>query len=227
MRSHPNSMNRRLGLFVILVAGAACSQRAPWRVVGAAAPAAPAGERSAADSAPAAPLSKLPLARAARVDAAADATATAHLRSLLFPVGGVDSMRLDDSFDAPRDGGARKHNAIDIMAPRGTPVLAVSDGRVLRLAKTAKGGLSLYASDLEDKFVYYYAHFDRYHAKLYSGKPLLRGDTLGFVGTTGNAPKNLPHLHFQVMHMPADHKYWVGSPINPYPLLRQSASNER
>ena len=234
-------MIRRLGVFATLVVGAACSQRAPWHVVRASAPMAGSTEAAKSDTAaaaaPAAALTKLPLATVARAEPsgaavaiavvpAVDAMAVAHLRSLLFPVGGVNSMKLDDSFDAPRDGGARKHNAIDIMAPRGTPILAVSDGRILRLAKSAKGGLSLYASDLEDRFVYYYAHLDRYHSRVYSGKPLLRGDTLGFVGTTGNAPKNLPHLHFQVMHMPADHKFWVGSPINPYPLLRQSASGD-
>jgi peptidoglycan LD-endopeptidase LytH len=133
----------------------------------------------------------------------------------------MDSLRLDDSFDAPRDGGARVHNAIDIMAPRGSAVLAVQDGRILRMSKSAKGGITLYASDIEDRFVYYYAHLDRYHANLYNGKPLMRGDTLGFVGTTGNSPKNLPHLHFQVMHMPSDGKFWAGDPINPYPLLKQ------
>ena len=230
-------MTRRIGVLATFVIGAACSQRAPWQVVRASAPVgvgAEAGRTSAkADSAdPAVSLAKLSLATVARAEpsaaaAAADATAVAHLRSLLFPVGGADSMKLDDSFDAPRDGGARKHNAIDIMAPRGTPILAVSDGRILRLVKSAKGGLSLYASDLEDRFVYYYAHLDRYHPKVYSGKPLLRGDTLGFVGTTGNAPPNLPHLHFQVMRMPADGKYVNGAPINPYPLLRQSASSEK
>ena len=146
---------------------------------------------------------------------------------MLFPVGGYDSTRLDDSFDAPRDGGARKHNAIDIMAPRGTPVLAVADGRILKLMKSAKGGLTLYAADLEDKFVYYYAHLDHYNPKIYAGKPLMRGDTVGFVGTTGNAPANLPHLHFQVMRMPANGSYWNGTPINPYPLLHATTSAEK
>jgi murein DD-endopeptidase MepM/ murein hydrolase activator NlpD len=153
-----------------------------------------------------------------------DATAVAHLKGMLFPVGGRDSIRLDDSFDAQRDGGSRKHNAIDIMAPRGTPILAVSDGRILRLAKNPKGGLTLYATDLEDRFVYYYAHLDRYNPKVYSGKPLMRGDTLGYVGTTGNAPPNLPHLHFQVMRMGQNGDYVNGTPINPYPLLQASTT---
>lgn len=136
----------------------------------------------------------------------------------------MDSTRLDDSFEDPRDGGARKHQAIDIMAPRGSAVLAVQDGRILSLSKSAKGGTTVYATDLEEQFVYYYAHLDRYHANVYAGRPLLRGDTIGYVGTTGNAPKNVPHLHFQVMRMPGDRKYWVGEPINPFPLLRATST---
>ena len=152
---------------------------------------------------------------------AMDAADAAHVGSLYFPVAGIDSIRLDDSFDAPRDGGARVHNAIDIMAPRGAAVLSVQDGRVLRMANNAKGGITLYAADLEDEYVYYYAHLDRYHPKLYAGKPLMRGDTIGYVGTTGNSPKNLPHLHLQVMRMPSDRKsFWSGVPVNPYPLLK-------
>lgn len=228
-------MIRRTIPFIVLAA-VACSQRSPWRPIE---PSAPVplrgGVTSSSPSAPAASSapanSTIPalsmVARSPGDATPSDATAVAHLRGLLFPVGGVDSMRLDDSFDAPRDGGTRKHNAIDIMAPRGTPVLAASDGRILRLMKSTRGGLTLYATDLDGQFVYYYAHFDRYHPKVYSGKPLMRGDTLGFVGTTGNSPKALPHLHFQVMRMPADGKYMTGTPINPYPLLHQVASSER
>jgi murein DD-endopeptidase MepM/ murein hydrolase activator NlpD len=221
------SYMRRL-LVVAMVLTSACSQRSPWRV----APSASTGPDAAASNA-ASPRATspsttsvpsaagIPLATAARVPSATEAADAAHVGSLYFPVAPMDSLRLDDSFDAPRDGGARVHNAIDIMAPRGAAVLAVQDGRVLRMSNNAKGGISLYASDLEDQYVYYYAHLERYHANLYSGKPLMRGDTLGYVGTTGNSPKNLPHLHFQVMRMPSDRKsYWNGAPINPYPLLK-------
>jgi peptidoglycan LD-endopeptidase LytH len=203
------STRRWLSLPLTLIV-TACSQRAPWRVVSApvAAP-----QQQAEAIAPAPVMAAPP-----------DATAVAHMGSLLFPVPEVDSTRLDDSFDAPRDGGARKHNAIDIMAPRGAAVLAVQDGRILRLSKNVKGGNTVYATDLDEQFVYYYAHLDRYHANIYAGRPLMRGDTIGYVGTTGNAPKELPHLHFQVMHMPADHKFWSGDPVNPYPLLSRTAS---
>jgi murein DD-endopeptidase MepM/ murein hydrolase activator NlpD len=234
-------MTRRPVVVAMLVFAAACSQRAPWRAVDASgmspsvAPASrypmPSATTPRVEPRVAAPatsgIALSTVAAAPSAEVPVDATAVAHLKGMLFPVGGVDSMRLDDSFDAVRDGGSRKHNAIDIMAPRGTPVLAVSDGRVLRLMKSTKGGLTLYASDLEDQFVYYYAHLDRYHPKLYSGKPLMRGDTLGFVGTTGNAPAHLPHLHFQVMRMPANGSFVNGTPINPYPLLRATTSDEK
>ena len=216
-------MKQRLLVLAIPTLLAACSQRAPWRVI--AAPSAPANapaSTAAPTPAAAAPAAGLPALSMAA--APSDATVVAHLQSLYFPVPGEDSTRLDDSFDAPRDGGVRKHNAIDIMAPRGTPILSVQDGRVLKLSKNPKGGITVYATDLEERYVYYYAHLDRYHPSLYSGRPVLRGDTLGYVGTTGNSPPNLPHLHFQVMHMPADRKYWNGEPINPYPMLRQSTT---
>jgi murein DD-endopeptidase MepM/ murein hydrolase activator NlpD len=190
-----------------------CSQRAPWVVI----PSAPV-PRPTSVSAPATRDKGLPLSAVAA--APVDATAVAHMNAMLFPVPNVDSTRLDDTFDEPRDGGSRRHNAIDILAPRGSPVLSVQDGRILKLAKNSKGGITVYATDLDEQYVYYYAHLDRYYPSVYAGKPLLRGDTLGFVGTTGNAPPNTPHLHFQVMRMPADHRYWDGEPVNPYPLLR-------
>lgn len=139
-------------------------------------------------------------------------------RHLQLPVAGVSPASLEDSFDQPRDG-ERRHNAIDIMAPRGTPILSADDGLVLRLSNNALGGTSLFTVDPEGRVVYYYAHLDRYHDGIVAGKQLAKGDTLGFVGTTGNAPKNLPHLHFQIMQMPADRKYWSGEPIDPFPLL--------
>lgn len=216
---------------VVLVL-AACSQRAPWRVVTSPATSAAPAERPAVTttrvsdgsvSQASAPLT--PAAPAAT--APTDAALLAHVGSLYFPVAGMDSTRLDDSYDAARDGGVRKHNAIDIMAPRGSAVLAVQDGRVLKLSSNPKGGITVFATDLEDQFVYYYAHLDRYHARLYNGKPLMRGDTIGYVGTTGNSPANLPHLHFQIMRMPADKRsFSAGAPVNPFPLLRTTAQTQ-
>jgi murein DD-endopeptidase MepM/ murein hydrolase activator NlpD len=147
---------------------------------------------------------------------AADALAARRLR---IPVAGATSRQMRDSFGDDRDAGARRHNAIDILAPRGTPILAADDGRVLRLSTSALGGITVYAADESEQFVYYYAHLDRYHPAMKAGGALAKGDTIGFVGTTGNAPKDTPHLHFQVMRMPGDGKYWMGEPINPYPFL--------
>lgn len=198
-------MTRRISALSLFIIATGCSQRSPWTVV------------------PAPALRQQAEAVAVPTAAPADATAVAHLSSLFFPVSGMDSTRLDDTFEDPRDGGVRTHNAIDIMAPLGSAILSVQDGRILRLTKSAKGGTTIYATDLEEQFVYYYAHLDRYHTNVYAGRPLMRGDTIGYVGTTGNAPKNVPHLHFQVMHMPADKRYWAGEPINPYQLLRQAS----
>jgi peptidoglycan LD-endopeptidase LytH len=147
-----------------------------------------------------------------------DDEAYLRVRNLLLPVAGADPSRVQDSFGAPRAGG-RHHGALDIMAPRGTPVLAADDGRILRLSSNALGGITIYAVDPAERIVYYYAHLDRYFDGLTTGKVLVRGDTIGYVGTTGNAPEDVPHLHFQIMRMARDGKYWAGEPINPFPLL--------
>ena len=140
-------------------------------------------------------------------------------RQLLVPVAGADMSKVYDTFDDPRDGGERVHRAIDILAPRGTPILSADDGRILRMTTNALGGISMYTVDPQNRIVYYYAHMDHYNQAMSPGREVVKGDTLGYVGTTGNAPKNTPHLHFQVMRWPADGKYWNGEPIDPYELL--------
>ena len=139
-------------------------------------------------------------------------------RGMEIPVAGRTVKNLSDTFDEGRDGG-RTHRALDILAPRGTPVLAADSGRILRISENRLGGNTVYATDPQERIVYYYAHLDAYQPGLVQGMTIARGDTLGFVGTTGNAPKDTPHLHFQVMRMPADGKYWDGEAINPYPLF--------
>ena len=139
-------------------------------------------------------------------------------RGMEIPVAGRSVKDLEDTFDAGRDGG-RTHRALDILAPRGTPVLAADSGRILRISENKLGGNTVYTTDPQERIVYYYAHLDAYQPGLVQGMAIARGDTLGFVGTTGNAPKDTPHLHFQVMRMPADGKYWDGEAINPYPLF--------
>jgi murein DD-endopeptidase MepM/ murein hydrolase activator NlpD len=148
-------------------------------------------------------------------------TDLAYLRArrLLIPVAGVPAAALPNTFDEARAGGSRRHDAIDILAPRGTPVLSADAGRVARLETTAGGGLSVYATDPSGRFVYYYAHLDRYHPGLREGQPLARGDTIGAVGTTGNAPAATPHLHFAISALGEPRRWWDGPPINPHPLL--------
>ena len=139
-------------------------------------------------------------------------------RDLMVPVAGRTVPQLQDTFDEGRDGG-RVHRALDILAPRGTPVLAADSGRVLRVKTNTLGGNTIYTTDPQGRIVYYYAHLDAYQKGVVEGLVIARGDTLGFVGTTGNAPRDTPHLHFQVMRMPPDGKYWDGEAINPYPLF--------
>ncbi len=156
--------------------------------------------------------------RLALAAAAADATLLSH--DLTLPVAGISVDALQDSFDALREGG-RVHHAIDIMAPRGTPVLAADDGRVLRLSSNTLGGITAYTIDRTGQFVYYYAHLEGYKPGLVAGNLLTKGDTIGYVGTTGDAPDNLPHLHFQILRMPPDGRYWEGEAIDPFPLFSE------
>jgi murein DD-endopeptidase MepM/ murein hydrolase activator NlpD len=140
-------------------------------------------------------------------------------RHLLVPVAGANMAKVEDTFFDDRDGGERTHRAIDILAPRGTPILAADDGKILRMSNSTLGGICMYTVDPLNRIVYYYAHMDHYNDAMSPGRTIVRGDTLGFVGTTGNAPKDIPHLHFQIMRWATDGKYWNGEPIDPFPLL--------
>jgi murein DD-endopeptidase MepM/ murein hydrolase activator NlpD len=170
------------------------------------------------------PTRRPALATVAAVSSPHLALAVERLREkdLLIPVAGVDPSHIEDSFTAGRDGGERQHNAVDILAPRNTPILAADDGTVLRMSSNKLGGITIYAADRDRQFVYYYAHLDHYQRGLTAGRSIQKGDTLGFVGTTGNAPKNVPHLHFQIMLWPSDGKWWNGEPVNPYPVLHSA-----
>jgi murein DD-endopeptidase MepM/ murein hydrolase activator NlpD len=137
-------------------------------------------------------------------------------RSLRIPVEGFDVRGLRDNFAERR--GPRVHEAIDLLAPRGTPVVAVDDGVVRKLFSSAAGGLTVYQFDPGENYSYYYAHLDRYAEGLAEGKALKKGDRVGYVGTTGNAPPGTPHLHFTIFKLPPEKRWWEGTPINPYPL---------
>jgi len=165
--------------------------------------------------------------------AAAGRTATASLgaisraehqylldRRLMVPVDGVSPDALRDDFSAGRSGG-RSHNAIDIMAPRFTPVLAVDHGRILSVRSNTLGGLIIYALDEAERFVYYYAHLDSFREGLRPGERIRAGDVIGYVGNTGNASATVPHLHLQIMRY-QPRRYWEGAPVNPFPILQRT-----
>jgi murein DD-endopeptidase MepM/ murein hydrolase activator NlpD len=145
-------------------------------------------------------------------------------RPLAMPVEGIDPSTIHDTFDEMRGGATRRHDALDILAPRGTRVLATDDGSVKKLFTSVPGGLTVYQYDPDSQFCYYYAHLDAYASGLHEGQPLRRGDLIGYVGTTGNAPKDTPHLHFAVIRLDADKRWWTGTPIDPYPLLYRPRS---
>jgi peptidoglycan LD-endopeptidase LytH len=142
-------------------------------------------------------------------------------RALLFPLHGIDTRVLLDNFAEGRNG--RRHEALDILAPRGTPVLAVDDGIVRKLFSSVRGGLTVYQFAADEAYCYYYAHLDRYAEGLVEGQRLRKGDRVGYVGTTGNAPPTTPHLHFTIFRLGAEKRWWEGVPINPYPLWAQAS----
>ena len=148
------------------------------------------------------------------------ATRLLRMRRLDMPLDGVSRDQLRDSFTERRAGGLRQHEAIDIMAPKGTPVRAVEDGRVGKLFTSVAGGLTIYLFDPGEMFTYYYAHLDRYASGLKEGQDVRRGALIGYVGSTGNASEDAPHLHFAIFQMGPGHRWWQGDPINPFLVLR-------
>ena len=139
-------------------------------------------------------------------------------RELEIPVEGVRADQLTRQFDDAR--GGRRHEAIDILAPLGTPVKAIEDGRIARLFQSKAGGITIYQFDPSEQFCYYYAHLDRYAPGLRENDRVRRGQVIGYVGVTGNAPKNTPHLHFAVYRLDEQKRWWEGTPLDPYDILR-------
>jgi murein DD-endopeptidase MepM/ murein hydrolase activator NlpD len=135
-------------------------------------------------------------------------------RDLKIPVDGVRREDLHNTFAEAR--GSRTHEALDILAPRGTKVRAVEDGRIQKLFTSKAGGLTIYQFEATGTFSYYYAHLDRYEDGLRQGQTVKRGDVIGYVGSTGNASPDAPHLHFAIFRLGPEKKWWQGEPINPY-----------
>jgi len=154
------------------------------------------------------------------VGATRDPLETLRRRRLTVPVRGVGRSELADTFRDPR-GGGRSHEGIDILAPRGTPVVAVEDGVVRKLFLSEPGGITIYQYDPTEAYAYYYAHLDRYATGLEEGRRVRRGQVIGYVGTSGNAPPDTPHLHFAIYRLNADKRWWEGVALDPYRVLRE------
>jgi peptidoglycan LD-endopeptidase LytH len=141
-------------------------------------------------------------------------------RKLLFPLQGFTSQGIKDSFNEER--GHHRHEAIDILAPRNTPVVAVEAGKIARLWYSQYGGITIYQFDPTATYAYYYAHLERYADNLKEHDWVERGQVIGYVGTSGNAPKETPHLHFSIFKLTAEKNWWQGSAINPYEVFSTS-----
>jgi murein DD-endopeptidase MepM/ murein hydrolase activator NlpD len=144
-------------------------------------------------------------------------------RQLEIPLQGAARRELRDSFDETR-GSTHRHEAIDIMAPRHTPILAVEDGTIARLFQSKPGGTTIYQFDPTTRYVYYYAHLERYADGLQEGRHVQRGQVLGYVGTSGNASNGTPHLHFAIFRLTEKKRWWQGNPIDPYQVMKDRSA---
>jgi len=140
-------------------------------------------------------------------------------RDLEIPVDGVHRKDLHDTFSETREG-TRSHEALDIVAARGTPVRAVDAGTIRKLFTSTAGGLTIYQFDPSETFSYYYAHLDAYASGLREGQHVRKDDVIGYVGSTGNASPQAPHLHFGIFRLTPERQWWKGAPIDPYPVFK-------
>ena len=178
---------------------------------------------------PTSPMLPPPAVRATGVGPSAIDGASAAITTtgdaLLLPVQGITTAQLQDTFTDARSGG-RVHDAIDILAPAGTPVLAVADGTVEKLFDSKLGGTTLYQFNPQRTLAYYYAHLQGYAPGIAEKQALKRGQVLGYVGSTGNADPAAPHLHFAIFELGPEQQWWKGTAINPYPQLRGDAAKQ-
>jgi murein DD-endopeptidase MepM/ murein hydrolase activator NlpD len=161
---------------------------------------------------------KIPLPPAGKIVAPGSPDLDVLRSELAVPIGNMPAAALHDTYAELR-GGTRPHEALDILAPRGTPVLSAAKGRVLKMFNSKPGGLMVYATDSSERFILLYGHLDAYAPGLKDGQALAQGQPIGIVGTTGNAPVNTPHLHFAIARAVDLKQWWKGTPVNPYPLL--------
>jgi len=165
----------------------------------------------------------VPPAPAASIGPDYRAVATSGSGPLRVPLDGYDVDKMKGGFAEKR--GDRPHEAVDMLAPRNTPIHAVESGTIAKLFTSKQGGLTIYQYDPGGKLCYYYAHLERYADGLHEGQPVSRGDVIGYVGTSGNAPANTPHLHFAVFELDADRKWWHGRAIDPYLVFTQRGTS--
>jgi len=142
-------------------------------------------------------------------------------KNLLFPVQGINPATIKGSFTEARGAGSL-HHASDILAPRNTPVIAIGDGTIAQLWLSKAGGNTIYQIDPSGKYSYYYAHLERYEQNLKVGATVRRGQTIGFVGTSGNAPPGTPHLHFSISKLVKSGVWWSGASIDPFEVFKQT-----
>jgi len=143
--------------------------------------------------------------------------ATSSILEMTPPIRGLALANLRDTFEEIHDG--HPHAAIDIVEPRGTPVLAVAPGTIRKLFLSKPGGITIYQFDEMGAYCYYYAHLESYAKGLHEGMPVKSGDVIGFVGSTGNADPRTPHLHFAITELGPEKQWWKGTAIDPYPFL--------
>jgi peptidoglycan LD-endopeptidase LytH len=151
----------------------------------------------------------------------ADPIADLRARQLRLPIEEANAEAMASDFAEKRDAGGRAHEAVDILAPRHTPIHAVENGVIAKLFASKAGGTTIYQFDPSERFCYYYAHLERYADGIAEGQHVARGQVIGYVGTSGNAPPNTPHLHFAIFELNADRRWWEGTPLDPYLVFRQ------
>ena len=138
---------------------------------------------------------------------------------LIIPVAGMTPDKLTDTWGDVRGDGTRQHHAIDIIAPRGTPVLAAAAGTVEKIFESKNGGHTIYVRRTDPAWQDYYAHLDSYAPGLQEGQAVKQGQQIGQVGSTGDASAQAPHLHYEIHQMAPGDGWWKGTEINPYPIL--------
>jgi murein DD-endopeptidase MepM/ murein hydrolase activator NlpD len=158
-------------------------------------------------------------ARPAFTSVPGDPIPALRARDLRLPIDGAAVERMKGQFAERREGGEREHEAVDVLAPRNTPIHAVDDGTIAKLFHSKAGGTTIYQFDPDARFCYYYAHLERYAEGLHDGQSISRGEIIGYVGTSGNAPPDTPHLHFAIFELTADRHWWEGTPLDPYAVF--------